>query len=119
MAKRSGSWEQDRLSHNTSSGMVIENITILRTICADGTIPPPAAIFKERSFQTKWKQDNLADAMSVFSISMTQKPKYTYSVYRIAYSEKGWTNGEIGVKWIKFFDEKTHQKANSSIGCWL
>ena len=39
-----------------------ENITVLVTICADGTTPPPAAIFKGRSFQTKWKQDNPADA---------------------------------------------------------
>ena len=43
---------------------------------------------------------------------MIQKPKYTHSVYRIAYSEKGWTNGEIDVEWIKFFDKKTRKKAN-------
>jgi hypothetical protein len=33
-------------------------------------------------------------------------------VCRIAYSEKGWTNGEIGVEWIEFFDEKTNEKGN-------
>ena len=40
-----------------------ENITVLVTICADGTTPPPAVIFKGRSFQMKWKQDNPADAV--------------------------------------------------------
>jgi hypothetical protein len=39
-----------------------ENITVLVTICADGTTPPPTAIFKGRAFQTKRKQDNPADA---------------------------------------------------------
>ena len=43
---------------------------------------------------------------------MIQKSKYTHSVYRIAYSEKGWTNREIGVEWIKFFDKNTREKAN-------
>ena len=43
---------------------------------------------------------------------MIHNSKYTHSVYSIAYSKKGWTNGEIGVRWIKFFDEKTCEKAN-------
>jgi hypothetical protein len=35
-----------------------ENITIIVTICADGTSLPPAVIFKGENFQTLWKQDN-------------------------------------------------------------
>lgn len=31
---------------------------------------------------------------------------------RIGYSKKGWTNGEIGVEWIKDFDKNTKDKAN-------
>ena len=35
-----------------------ENITVIVTICADGTSVPPAVIFKGENFQTSWKQDN-------------------------------------------------------------
>jgi hypothetical protein len=35
-------------------------------------------------------------------------------LYRLGYSKKGWTDGEIGVEWIKIFDEQTQEKAN---GC--
>ena len=35
-----------------------ENITVIVTICADGTSLPPAVIFKGENFQASWKQDN-------------------------------------------------------------
>jgi hypothetical protein len=40
----------------------LENITVIVTICADGTSTHPAVIFKGRAFQVKWKQDNPANA---------------------------------------------------------
>ncbi|TFK18353.1 hypothetical protein FA15DRAFT_603408 [Coprinopsis marcescibilis] len=39
-----------------------ENITILVTICADGTSAPPATIFKGKGYQVKWLQNNPANA---------------------------------------------------------
>lgn len=39
-----------------------ENITVIVTICADGTATPPAVIFKGQGYQVNWKQDNPADA---------------------------------------------------------
>jgi len=39
-----------------------ENITVIITICADGTSLPPAVIFKGENFQTSWKQDNPLNA---------------------------------------------------------
>ena len=36
----------------------------------------------------------------------------TYCKHRIGHSVKGWTNGEIGVEWIKEFDRNTTRKAN-------
>lgn len=39
-----------------------ENITVIVTICADGTATPPAVIFKGNAYQVSWKQDNPADA---------------------------------------------------------
>ena len=31
-----------------------ENITVIVTICADGTSTPPAVIFKGNAYQVKW-----------------------------------------------------------------
>ncbi|PPR07729.1 hypothetical protein CVT26_003722 [Gymnopilus dilepis] len=53
---------------------------------------PPAVIFKGEHFQTSWKQDNPLNAS-------------------LGHSKKGYTDGEIGVEWIKDFDEKTKAKA--------
>lgn len=39
-----------------------ENITVLVTICADGTSQAPAVIFKGSAFQVKWKQNNPLNA---------------------------------------------------------
>ena len=39
-----------------------ENITVIVTVCADGTSSPPAVIFKGQGYQVKWKQDNPANA---------------------------------------------------------
>jgi hypothetical protein len=35
-----------------------ENITVIVTICADGTSLPPAVIFKGENFQSSWRQEN-------------------------------------------------------------
>lgn len=39
-----------------------ENITVIVTICGDGSSLPPAVIFKGSAYQVQWKQDNPADA---------------------------------------------------------
>lgn len=39
-----------------------ENITVLVTICADGTSQAPAVIFKGGAYQVKWVQDNPLNA---------------------------------------------------------
>lgn len=39
-----------------------ENITIIVTICADGSATPPTVIYKGSAFQASWKQDNPANA---------------------------------------------------------
>lgn len=40
-----------------------ENITVVVTICADGTALPPAVLFKGVGFQVSWKQDNPLNAL--------------------------------------------------------
>ncbi len=39
-----------------------ENITVIPTICADGTAIPPLVIFKGKAFQVRWLQDNPLNA---------------------------------------------------------
>lgn len=48
---------QMSIQHQQRSGNR-ENITVIVTICADGTSLPPMVIFKGEHFQTSWKQDN-------------------------------------------------------------
>ncbi|TFK82751.1 CENP-B protein, partial [Polyporus arcularius HHB13444] len=69
-----------------------ENITVLVTICADGTSTPPAVIYKGDTYHASWKQDNPLNAS-------------------LGYSKKGYTDGEISVAWIKQFDQQTKGKA--------
>lgn len=39
-----------------------ENITVMVTICADGTSQPPAVIYKGKAFLAKWNQENPLNA---------------------------------------------------------
>ena len=50
-----------KIQHQQRSGNR-ENITVLPTICADGTSVAPTVIYKEEAFQTKWLQENPLDA---------------------------------------------------------
>ncbi|KAG9101529.1 hypothetical protein FS749_006099 [Ceratobasidium sp. UAMH 11750] len=69
-----------------------ETITVIATICADGTSLPPTVIFKGKHYLLRWDQDNPLNAL-------------------IAHSAKGWVNGEIALGWLRDFDEKTRAKA--------
>ena len=51
-----------RIQHQQKTGNR-ENITVMVTICGDGTSIPPAVIFKGSKYLVKWKQDNPANAM--------------------------------------------------------
>ena len=50
-----------KIQHQQRSGTQ-ENITVLPTICADGTTVAPTVIYKGEAFQTKWLQNNPLDA---------------------------------------------------------
>ncbi|CEL61987.1 hypothetical protein RSOLAG1IB_04738 [Rhizoctonia solani AG-1 IB] len=69
-----------------------ENITVIATICADGTSIPPVVIFKAKHYQVQWNQENPINAS-------------------IGHSLKGWITGEIAVDWIKEFNSRTQAKA--------
>ena len=42
-----------------------ENVTVLATICADGTALEPTIIFKGQQFQSSWMKNNVLNASSV------------------------------------------------------
>ena len=46
-----------KVQHQQRSGDR-ENITVIPTICADGTTLKPAVIFKGSGYQVKWAQEN-------------------------------------------------------------
>jgi hypothetical protein len=50
-----------KIQHQQRSG-TRENITVLPTICADGTTVAPTVIYKGEAFQTKWLQEDPLDA---------------------------------------------------------
>ncbi|KAF5393164.1 hypothetical protein D9757_001173 [Collybiopsis confluens] len=71
-----------------------ENITVLPTICADGTSLAPAVIYKGECYQSKWLQNNPLSA-------------------RLGYQKNGYTDSEIGRAWIEDFDKQTSRKAGA------
>ncbi|KIJ63710.1 hypothetical protein HYDPIDRAFT_68916, partial [Hydnomerulius pinastri MD-312] len=71
-----------------------ENVTIIITIYADGSAKRPAVILKGNAYQQKL--DNLLHSW----------------IDSLGYSKKGWTDGQIGIEWIKEFDKHTKAKVN-------
>ena len=74
-----------------------EWITLLACICADGEFLPPAIIYSATTgnLQTSWLEDFNPDEHTV----------------HFASSEKGWTNDQLGFKWLELFDRYTKAKA--------
>jgi hypothetical protein len=94
-----------KLQHQQRSG-TRENITVLPTICADGTSIAPTVIYKGEAFQTKWLQDNPLDARYKSRTKTILGFKADPS-HRMGYQKKGYTSGEIGVAWLKDWDKQT------------
>ena len=75
-------------------------ITVLATICADGTWIAPALIYQAvtGNLQDSWLQDFDGRGDKAF----------------IASSATGWTNDELGMQWLeKVFDRETKKKARN------
>ncbi len=52
------------MQHTVEDGNC-ENVTVMCTVCADGTALPPVIIFKGQYFLEKWCQNNLINAVYV------------------------------------------------------
>ncbi|KIY50022.1 hypothetical protein FISHEDRAFT_10248, partial [Fistulina hepatica ATCC 64428] len=63
----------------------LELVTIMETVCADGTTPiPPLLMFQGVQFLTHWFDENVDDVD-----------------YCVATTERGWTSDEMAVKWFE------------------
>ena len=92
-------WEQGELRSNLQDGSR-EWITILATICADGTALPPSLVFQSDAEQvsTSWVEDITPD-----------QPAWTSATL------SGWSNNELGLAWLQqVFDRETKAKAKRS-----
>lgn len=78
-----------------------EFISLLATICADGSALPPALIYQGDSYdlQDTWLEDYDSSSDEAY----------------FAVSKKGWTNEELGLSWLsKLFEPITHKKAGNA-----
>jgi hypothetical protein len=67
--------------------------TLIQSINATGWAIPPFIIFKSRHHLSPWyKEDSLPQD------------------WIIAISENGWTTDELGLQWLKHFDEHTKKR---------
>jgi hypothetical protein len=76
-------------------------ITVIPTICADGTVLPTGIIFeaKNGNIRDTWVNELRPDEDSIFVTS----------------SPSGWTNEELGLAWLRdIFDRYTKEKARRS-----
>ncbi|EOA83144.1 uncharacterized protein SETTUDRAFT_77516, partial [Exserohilum turcica Et28A] len=67
-----------------------EWVTVIQSICAAGYATPPFIIYKGRVHISAWYEE--ADIPYDWKLSV---------------SENGWTNNELGLAWLKHFDEHT------------
>lgn len=92
-------YESDHLLGNIQDGNR-EWVTLVATICADGTALPPGLIYmaKTGDIQDSWVQDLDADTHTA----------------QFASSPSGWTNDELGFEWlVKIFDQHSKTKARN------
>jgi hypothetical protein len=66
-----------------------ENITVIMTICADGTSTPPAVIFKGSAYQVKWGDDNPLNASYIIF-------KLIFYIILADYNLESATNRKVG-----------------------
>ena len=70
-----------------------EWVTVIQAVCADGWIAPPYFVVKGKNHLLPWYQDSRF------------QPEW-----RVHTSENGWTTNEIGLDWLKHFDQSTKHR---------
>lgn len=67
-----------------------EWVTVIQSICADGSTTPPFIIYKGRVHISAWYEE-------------INIPRH----WKLSVSENGWTNNQLGLEWLKHFDAST------------
>jgi AraC-like DNA-binding protein len=70
-----------------------EWVTVIQAVCADGWIVPPYFVVKGKNHLLPWYQHSRF------------QPEW-----RVHTSENGWTTNEIGLDWLKHFDQSTKRR---------
>lgn len=75
-----------------------ELVTVIETICGNGTVLPPLVIYKGTKKFMGWYQ-HLDDT--------TEAAEYLFAT-----SPRGWTSRKLGMEWLKHFDQVTKPRVS-------
>lgn len=93
-------------------------ITVFNTICGDGTAKRSVAIYPGMNYQRRWL--NQGNPLKIRCVSefgdrlMSSNTQFS----SIWLSENGWTDDELGVSFIKDFDEQTRDANDPGTRFW-
>jgi len=93
-----------------------KNITVICTICADGSTIPPAVIFKGSTYNVKWGENNPLKVSFVISFTLIINSLIPYYLNSLGFKKKGWTNSKIGIEWMKILIKLQRQRWLAAIG---
>ena len=78
-----------------------ELVTIIETVCADGFALQPTVIFKGKWVNLSWTKSNPCHARSIKKALHLICRTMTFFQLSVACSPNGWTDQELGAKWLK------------------
>jgi hypothetical protein len=76
-----------------------ELVTVIECVSADGHVLPPSVIFKAKTRDLQWGAINPCDARC--DAVSTFRPCLLIYLRSVSISDNGWTDQDLGMKWIK------------------
>ena len=111
-ARKRGWWVGTKLGHSINNREGIVKIPLSLWQCALMALQCHL-LWYSKARVIRWSGNRvILQIPCEFSKIYNNKSNMTYYKHRISHSIKGWTNGEIGITWIKEFDQNTTRKAN-------
>ena len=87
-----------------------ELVTVIETICVDGSILHPSVIFQGVRRNSEWGRNNPCNAR--FVLFQHERSRPYKLVNSISISPNGWTDQELGIAWLRNdFNPATQDKA--------
>lgn len=77
-----------------------ESVTVIETICANGTALAPTVIFEGKKVDFRWTKKNPCKARRVITIYIWDVD-YLTRHYSVSCSPNGWTDQDLGSKWLE------------------